>query len=93
MEGKAAKHMQSCINHCIWGNNLIRDIGSKMWNISLIDNDLNYLTDFINAEGEVMSYRDFCMTTLSGCWHIITNKEYVDIKMALRRFNTPCATA
>ena len=36
-----------------------------------------------------MSYKEFCKTTLRGSWHIITKREYVDIKMSLRRFNTP----
>ena len=85
----AAKQTQSCINHCIWGNSLIKDIGSKMWNIALINYNINYLTDFVNCEGEVMSYKEFCRTTLSGCRHIITNREYVDIKMAIRRFSNP----
>ena len=83
----ASKNLNACINHCVWGNSSITDIGSKLWNLKLIDNNINYLTEFVNKEGEVMSYKEFCCTSLLGNRHIITNREYVDLKMAIRRFS------
>ena len=85
----AAKYNTVCINHCIWGNNLITDIGSKLWFPKLIDYNINYLSDFVNTEGEVMTYKEFCSKTLDHCWHIISKREYVNLKMAIRRFNIP----
>ena len=85
----ASKNLNCCINHCIWGNKSIKDIGSKLWNPRLIEYNINYLTDFINNEGEVLSYDDFCVSTLSRRRDLITNREYVDIKMSIRRFSNP----
>ena len=82
-----AKSTNACINHCIWGNSLITDIGRKLWLPKLIDYDINYLSDFVNSDGEVMSYQEFCKESLNHCWHIINKREYVDIKMAIRRFH------
>ena len=73
-----------CINHCIWGNSSIREMGSKLWLTKLIDNNINYISEFVNSEGEVMSYHEFCTVTLDRCWHIITKRDYVDLKMAIR---------
>ena len=78
-----------CINHCIWGNRAITDIGSQLWVPSLINVNINYLSEFVNDTGEVMSYSDFCTKTLYRSWHIITNRQYVDIKMAIRSFGDP----
>ena len=77
-----------CINHCIWSNKFITDIGSKLWLPKLINNNINYLSDFVNEDGEVMSYKEFCIKTLDRCWHIISKREYVDIKMAIRMFSS-----
>ena len=84
-----AKCNNKCIDHCIWGNKAITDIGSKLWVPSLIDVNVNYLSEFVNDTGEVMSYSEFCTKTLSRSWHIITNRQYVDIKMAIRSFSDP----
>ena len=84
---KAAKVRDKCINHCVWGNQNIKDIGSKLWLPKLIDNNVNYLSDFVNEEGGVYSYREFCANTLDRCSHIISKREYLDIKMSIRRFN------
>ena len=51
---------KKCINHCIWGNNLITDIGSKLWLSNLIECNVNYLTDFVDSNGSVLSYEEFC---------------------------------
>ena len=78
---------ENCINHCVWGNRLVTDIGSRLWVPKLINYNINYLSDFVNSEGEVMSYKEFCVKTLAHSWHVISKREYVDLKMAIRRFN------
>ena len=67
----------------------ITDIGRKLWVAQLIDNNINYISEFVNLEGKVMSYKEFCTHTLDHCGWLITKREYVDLKMALRRFNNP----
>ena len=84
-----AKSNSKCINHCIWGNKAITDIGSQLWVPSLINVNINYLSEFVNDAGEVMSYSEFCTNSLSRSWHIVTNRQYVDIKMAIRSFSDP----
>ena len=84
----SAKLKNKCINHCIWFNSSIKDIGSKLWVPNLINNNINYLSEFLKKDGEVMSYEEFCTETLDRCWHIITKREYVDIKMAIHRFSS-----
>ena len=84
-----AKSYSKCINHFIWGNRAITDIGSQLWVPSLINVNINYLSEFVNDTGEVMSYSDFCTKTLFRSRHIITNRQYVDIKMAIRSFGDP----
>ena len=86
-KSKVAVANNKCINHCIWGNSSIRDIGSKLWLTKLIDNNVNYISEFVNSEGEVMSYHEFCTVTLDRCWHIITKRDYVNLKMAIRSFS------
>ena len=34
-----------------------------------------------------MSYKEFCVKKLAHSWHVISKREYVDLKMAIRRFN------
>ena len=84
----SAKVKNKCINHCIWFNNSFKDIGSKLWVPSLINNNVNYLSEFVKKDGEVMTYEEFCTETLDRCWHIISKREYVDIKMAIRSFSS-----
>ena len=48
----------------VWGNRLITDIGSILWVPNLINYNIDYLSDFVNLEGEVMSYKELCVKTL-----------------------------
>ena len=84
-KNRSARVGKKCINHCVWGNNLITDIGSKLWSTKLINCNVNYLSDFLD-NGNVMSYENFCRITLNRTYNIISSREYVDIKMAIRRF-------
>ena len=87
MLNTSANVNENCINHCVWGNKLVTDIGSTLWVPYLIIYNINYLSDFVNSDGEVMSYKEFCVKTLAHSWHVISKREYVDLKMAIRRFN------
>ncbi len=87
-KAKVAMKEGKCINHCIWGNKDILDPSSKLWHTKLINYNIIYLSEFVNDDGTIMSYRDFCTTTLSGSWHVISATEYVNIRMAIRRFHT-----
>ena len=77
-----------CMNHVVWANNKITDIGSRIWNKKLISRDILYISDFINNDNSLMTYSQF-----RNKWNLditdISSKAYVDIKMALRNFNCP----
>ncbi len=88
-KSKVAMNDGKCINHCIWGNRDFLDLSSKHWKTKLIEYQLVHLSDFINEDGTIMTYRDFCINTLSGSWQVISATEYVNIRMAIRRFHTP----
>ena len=88
-KNNSAKFNDKCINHCIWENGLITDIGSKLWVPKLINYNIVYLSDFVNKQGEVMTYQEFCIETLDRCWHIISKSEYVNLRMAIRSFLDP----
>ena len=76
------------MNHVVWANNKITDIGSRIWNKKLISRDILYISDFINNDNRLMTYSQF-----RNKWNLdityISSKAYVDIKMALRNFNCP----
>ena len=77
-----------CMNHVVWANNKITDIGSRIWNKKLISRDILYISDFINNDNSLMTYSQF-----RNKWNLditdISSKAYVEIKMALRNFNCP----
>ena len=79
----------TCLNHAVWANKSITDIGSQLWNENLIYRGILYITDFLNEDSTIMNYNQFCVN-----WDLdvseITSKDYVDIKMAIRSFN--CST-
>ena len=86
---KVAMKEGKCINHCIWGNRDFLDLSTKDWKTKLINYNVFHLSDFINVDGTIMTYRDFCTKTLAGSWQVISANEYVYIRMAIRRFHTP----
>ena len=73
------------MNHVVWANNKITDIGSRIWNKELISRDIIYISDFLNSDNSLMSYKQFRIK-----WNLeitdISSNAYVDIKMALRNF-------
>ena len=79
----------TCLNHVVWANKSITDIGSQLWNENLIYRGILYITDFLNEDSTIMNYNQFCVN-----WDLdvseITSRDYVDIKMAIRSFN--CST-
>lgn len=76
------------INHCIWGNDKITDIGSSLWNTELIYKGIMYLTDFITENGDILPYPNFLRR-----WGLsnrqVSTTNYASIKLAIRRFHNP----
>ena len=58
-KNKSAEASGGTVDHCIWNNSFITDIGSKFWNALLISKNIMYLSQFVNENGEVMSYEQF----------------------------------
>ena len=85
---KVANARGECINHIVWANKEITDIGSQMWNETLISRGIKYISDFLAPGNSVMTYDQFREN-----WNLsiseISRKQYVDVKMAIRRFNCP----
>ncbi len=51
---RTAASSSSTMDHCIWANCNITDIGAKLWNQSLMDIGVIYLSNFISDDGSVM---------------------------------------
>ena len=77
-----------CINHIVWANDKITDIGTRMWNEDLISRGILYISDFLAPDQSIMNYDQF-----REKWNLeiteISARQYVDFKMAIRRFNCP----
>ena len=58
-------------------------LGSQLWVTSLINVNVYYLSEFVNDTGEVS------LTASPRYWLIVTNRQYVDVKMAIRSFGDP----
>ena len=84
----AAEKLGGSVNHCVWGNSRITDVGARLWNMNLINQGIMYITDFLNDSFVILNYRDFLSK-----WGLnvdtISSIEYVNIKMALRRYDCP----
>ena len=68
------------MNYVVWTNNKMTDIGSRIWNKELIPRDIMYISNFLNSDNSLMSYRQF-----RNKWNLeitdISSKAYEDIKM------------
>ena len=84
----AAKRYGGSVNHCVWNNRLITDVGAKLMNENLISKSIMYLSDFLSEEKSVLDYSSFLVR-----WNLtssdITPIQYVNIKMAIRRYDCP----
>ena len=47
----------TCLNHVVWANKSITDIGSQLWNENLICRGILYITDFLNEDSTIMGPR------------------------------------
>ena len=87
-KNKTASSRGVSINHCVWANPNITDVGAKLWNDTLIGKGVKYLHHFLTEEGTILSYRDFLIK-----WDLnpsdFSSNRYVDIKMAIRRYDCP----
>ena len=87
-KSKASIAHSTSIDHCVWKNKCITDVGRKLWNVLLIERNILYVSDFLTENFSVMSYNDFRVK-----WGLstsdISSLTYVNIKMALRRYDCP----
>ena len=79
---------EATINHCVWANTSITDVGAKLWNDSLIRRGVYYLDQFLADDMSILPYGN-----LLEKWDLtqeeLSKNRYVDIKMAIRRFDCP----
>ena len=87
-KNRSADASGGTMDHCIWNNSFITDIGSKFWNAVLISKNIMYLSQFVNENGEAMSYEQF-ITKWDLRVHDLNRTEFATIRMAIRRFNCP----
>ena len=85
----SSKNNGKCIDHCIWKNAAIKDLHTELWNERLIKYGILYLSDFINSDGSVMTYGEFCGAKLGGARHVVSPREFGNIRMAIRGFANP----
>ena len=76
---------------CVWSNKAITDIGRPLWNDKLIGRKVYAISDFVDNNGELLSYQQFRIR------HNIRKDDlpmadYGSMKLALKRFNTPTNT-
>ena len=82
----SSQSSKSTVNHCVWGSDVITDIGSKFWNDILIDRNIIYLSDFVSEEGNLLSFQQF-LRKWGQTSSIISSTQYASIKLGIRRFN------
>ena len=81
----------SSIDHCVWSNPVITDIGSKLWNNQLIDTGIFYISDFLSIDQSTLLNYD----TFINKWELTPNTiSKIDhckcnIIMGIRRYNCP----
>jgi hypothetical protein len=78
----------SSINHCVWENKLITDIGAKLWNEVLINKGIHYISDFLDTNNQILDYLGF-LRRHNIRQNDVPASRYLVIKMAIRRFNCP----
>ena len=81
------------IDHCVWSNPAITDIGSKLWNKHLIDKGIFYISDFLSIDQSTLLNYDMFINK----WELtpnttISKTDYCNIIMGIRRYNCPLLT-
>ena len=84
----AARAADCAINQCVWGNSAITDIGSKLWNIAIIQKRIYHLSDFLSSEAAILNYNEF-RYKYNIIPSVLSTTDYVAIKLAIKRFNNP----
>ena len=86
-KNKVVNAKKTCLNHIVWANKNITDIGSQLWNENLINRGILNISDFLAVNNTIMNYDQFCQK-----WDLdvadISSRDYVDIKMAIRSYNS-----
>ena len=78
-------------DHCIWFNKSITDIGRLLWNDNLISRKVFSISDFVDDNGEILTYQQFRIKHRIRKEELSTT-DYGSMKLALKRFNTPTIT-
>ena len=73
---------------CVWSNNLITDIGRKLWNEKLIQQNVYSISDFLDENGDILNYLNFRIKHRLRK-DDLSMTEYGGMKLALKRFNNP----
>ena len=90
----------SSINHCIWNNSMIPPIGNPIKNDYLIDNNVYYISDFLdlNDHNNCYHHNDFYdnfydYSAFLDKWQLnpesFSNRNYDDIISAIKTYNWP----
>ena len=83
---QSAECCKKTINFCIWGGGIPGN-NSNFWNDNLISKNILYASDFIDEQGDILSYSTFRLKH-----HIrataFTKTEHAHITLALRRFHS-----
>ena len=87
MEVRVVTARDGCVNHVVWANNKITDIGSRIWNKRLISRGIPYIYDFLNNNNSLRTYHSQFRDKLNLDITKISSKAYINITMALRNFN------
>jgi hypothetical protein len=82
----SAAAREGSINHCVWANKAITDVGSKLWNEALISQGVYY--QFLDNVGNILPYNQF-KTVHNIRLNTISSTDYVAIKLGIRRYNNP----
>ena len=80
---------QKTINEIIWCNKFVSGSQNTIWNSYLINNNILFISDFIDISGNILSYDQF----MSKYSHIealsFSKSDYLPIRMTLKCFHNP----
>ncbi|XP_063692485.1 uncharacterized protein LOC134824508 [Bolinopsis microptera] len=65
------------IDHCVWYNQAITDIGAKLWNNHLIDKGIFYISDFLSIDQSTILNYDMFINKWELSPNTISKTEYL----------------
>ena len=88
---RSAANLNGGIDPCVWHHNMIPPRGSHIWHSGLIENNILYVSDFINDMGGLLKYNEFLLTRNID-HRVITSRDYNNIYNCIKHFNRPSTT-